>query len=602
MGNNNTLEKTARNLVEKMILDCGYLDPYIYDNDRTPTWDGNVFVYRTKSKRKGELIGKVPIQIKGTSKGNPNKGMYSFSAEVEDLKNFNNDGGVVFILAIISNQRNQVYYASLMPFELNSILKKAKVQKNTTILLKQFPANNANEILNIFANFLYDKPKQMPFINKDLPTMQELEKQGVEIDCFESEISSYGSSIEIEKHLSTHGFYLYVKPKCWDVLIPVQYVENPVISRQVMGLVSINDVTYYHSYIVVHEQGVPTIKFGNSFSLTLPDDQTTRFNYALQGNLAERIYDSSFLLLLLTEKSLTINGAKFTLKKNEIDEITITSAEKINAKLKQLKLLLEELGVVETLDYAVLTKEDTQKINWLIDAIIYGRHIRFDSLTKPTHFGIIYIANLRIMLYSVMQEDGLYKTSNFFEDYQVMLSDTPNEKDSFEPASHYLLMDVEHFIQISNLDHEKVYKALTTSSCTQAYYNHVLHLLLRMISAYDKQTKKDENLFALMEKLCAWLSSVMAQSNSIMAINRIQISKRKRKLTDDEVFILNEILTNDKEHEILCGALILLGRFSDAKDQFKQLNKQQQLEFLKYPICNLCEELEFIKEENNVNG
>ena len=43
---NNKIELIAVNRIKDAILQSNILEPFIDDNDKTPSWDGNIFVYK----------------------------------------------------------------------------------------------------------------------------------------------------------------------------------------------------------------------------------------------------------------------------------------------------------------------------------------------------------------------------------------------------------------------------------------------------------------------------------------------------------------------------------------------------------------------------
>ena len=67
-SNNKRIEETATTALKAALLRCPILDSYIDSNDKTPSWDGTVFVYRNEKQKKADLLGKAPIQVKGTEK------------------------------------------------------------------------------------------------------------------------------------------------------------------------------------------------------------------------------------------------------------------------------------------------------------------------------------------------------------------------------------------------------------------------------------------------------------------------------------------------------------------------------------------------------
>ena len=64
--NSTDIEKIAINKIEELILkNSEFLSPYINSNDRTPLWDGNIYIYNKNTKTNGTFEGKIDVQIKG---------------------------------------------------------------------------------------------------------------------------------------------------------------------------------------------------------------------------------------------------------------------------------------------------------------------------------------------------------------------------------------------------------------------------------------------------------------------------------------------------------------------------------------------------------
>ena len=95
--NTKRIEESATTALKAALLRCPILEPYIGSNDKTPSWDGTVFVYKSEKTKKENLAGRVPIQIKGTEKVIVSD-TATFSCSVADLNNYYKDGGCVFSL------------------------------------------------------------------------------------------------------------------------------------------------------------------------------------------------------------------------------------------------------------------------------------------------------------------------------------------------------------------------------------------------------------------------------------------------------------------------------------------------------------------------
>ena len=65
-ANSKWIEEAAINALDRVFLSCPILSPHTNRNDRTPSWDGFVLVYQNASHKNENLLGRVPIQVKGT--------------------------------------------------------------------------------------------------------------------------------------------------------------------------------------------------------------------------------------------------------------------------------------------------------------------------------------------------------------------------------------------------------------------------------------------------------------------------------------------------------------------------------------------------------
>jgi len=59
------IETLSVNAVKNSIVASDFLDQFITDNDKEPSWDGFVYIYGSKSKKKSNLKGRMPVQVKG---------------------------------------------------------------------------------------------------------------------------------------------------------------------------------------------------------------------------------------------------------------------------------------------------------------------------------------------------------------------------------------------------------------------------------------------------------------------------------------------------------------------------------------------------------
>ena len=275
MKNTKRIEESATTALKSALLKCPILDAYIDSNDKTPSWDGTVFVYKSEDQKKENIKGRVPIQVKGTEKIFVSD-VATFSCSTVDLRNYYHDGGCIFFLVSVvpATGEHKIFYASLLVVDLDKILKSAKAQGTYSIRLKLFPENDPKEMAHIFLSFTSNAHKQSSFIGKDLLSIEELERRGTKIESLTFNASGIGLKEEdLPSFMSAHDFYLYAKPEGLDIEIPIDRITDAIVSKPVDGDIKVKEQIYYNSYAVQYFKGEPTIRIGRGLSLVLNQEQ-----------------------------------------------------------------------------------------------------------------------------------------------------------------------------------------------------------------------------------------------------------------------------------------------------------------------------------------
>ena len=130
-GNSKWIEGEAVDFIKTEIRKSKRMFPYIDDNDRTPSWDGNIFLYSNSSGEKSNLLGKIPVQVKGHNIKSFPKGNMKYRAEMADLRNFYNDKGVLFFVVCLRELEaggfeKKGYYTCLPIAKLKKCLRKER--------------------------------------------------------------------------------------------------------------------------------------------------------------------------------------------------------------------------------------------------------------------------------------------------------------------------------------------------------------------------------------------------------------------------------------------------------------------------------------------
>lgn len=92
---------------------------YIDTKEKTPMWDGYIYVYRQNSKYKAnnEFEGKIGVQVKGKTVKKLSNGNSKYSIKVDYLRAYQKDkkGILLFVVEIIDYAHTKLFYANLLP-------------------------------------------------------------------------------------------------------------------------------------------------------------------------------------------------------------------------------------------------------------------------------------------------------------------------------------------------------------------------------------------------------------------------------------------------------------------------------------------------------
>lgn len=135
--NTNKIERAAVRVVEEYIDKCPKLEPYITSNDKTPIWDGDIYIFNEEgSHTVNKFRNRVPLQIKGTENGKED----SFRIGREYLEGFKADRGCAFFLCQIGDESHRILYALLSADKITDLLQTNN--KTIVVELNIIPTNH----------------------------------------------------------------------------------------------------------------------------------------------------------------------------------------------------------------------------------------------------------------------------------------------------------------------------------------------------------------------------------------------------------------------------------------------------------------------------
>lgn len=597
------IEFEAVSEVKEKLNRTGYLSSEISENDKTPIWDGSIMIYKDNKipHSKSSLVGRVPVQVKGRTVNRLPTRQMNFSVSLDDLRGFNSEGGAIYFLVYITEEYDKmIYYNSLLPIDLERLLQRHSKQRTVSIKFNRFPTDRET-ILSIFFSFLAHRKKQISTIDTQrlyLDKWEKSENQG-HIKKYTVPITGFHSKniLPFEFATSTPQ-YIYISPKNMEHLsIPVDRIENMLISQEREGNIKIADKKYFEEYKIVFHEGSFSFHFSEGLTITFKRNTQPRksntykvdINIKLMGTLKERIKDLEFFIDFFQYKNISIDSVDWPLEFTDEDtKPDLDSLGRLYDQLINLQIKLNTLNIKKDLDLDILAKNDYEE-EWKLDLLLEvdeGPQEYIDDGNNSNIYSLE-IANIRVLLF-VYYEDNKRVLSDYYNNSSIeFMSRDPEGIAGDVPVSRFILLKRD-MLTVSNFDYQKVYDDILKYESNDFYLNKVNLFLLEVIKAFDTKEGKKDDLYSLSLYLSKWLISKDGSVLNLM--NYLQIIKRDREIDEKDIVILKQTLEDYKDNwEIHLGVLILL----DKKEKAKALLSEQKLEdrsqFKKYPIYTLLQ-------------
>ena len=415
------IESMAVTAIKNLIAWNNYLTSFINDKDKEPSWDGNIYVYSTPTNthNKKDLVGRVPVQVKGHISCGDFPDEVSYSVDTSDLRNYLHDGGIIYFVVYLNtnNHAECIYYKVLLPFELKNLLNDSINLKSKTIYLRKLPTNQTDLSL-VFFDFVRDRKKQLSFASSNIKSGLDIFSNGkipnisMSFSSLESNIESITDADFISSILN-RGAYIYADLD-FGIKIPIHYVDKfDSITEECFYPVTIGNKIYYSSYSLTHtHNGSTFLSLGKCSTFKLgKDGEKSSFSFKAKGTLNERIKDYTFLSAFLSSKRFKIGNLLYSIDLKDFSQFSEFQAT-YNALLKS-KSILDYFNVQQDLDLDHATESDLRSLSRLVVAIDSGKSVYLQDTGSA--FLRYHIANLVLLICAVKQPDeSTFHIFNFF--------------------------------------------------------------------------------------------------------------------------------------------------------------------------------------------
>ena len=248
---------------------------------------------------------------------------------------------------------------------------------------------------------------------------------------------------------------------------------------------------------------------------------------------------------------------------------------------KDLDAVLDKLHVTKPFDLTKIKKNQYLLIDLLIDTI--GKRHTVKLPKQQTTILTLEISNIILLLYCVVGNDNECILGDFF-DKTINIAYKANETETVN-VSPFSYLQNEHFWEkIDNIDYDNIVESAHEAAkahdfCFQMSNYDVLSMVLASDAIEKSDTERSKKLLDEALKLDEWLlgNDPRPDFNLVHVVNKMQILKRQRELSNEELLQLEQILKNDKiEVPIKVAVNLLLGNQKEVDELQKQVNEIQK--------------------------
>lgn len=579
MGNvsSTKTEKRAINKIEEKIDSLEYLDHHLKDGDKGISWDGYISLYHGNIDDKSNWDGDVFVQVKGrTAHIKKLTDKWNFDIERADLENYIKIDGTLFLgVRFLQNGDSKIYYNALLPKNIFDLLK-AYGSNVSKIKIKLKEVKDAQHFEKICREFWIDKEMQKK-LPRNIFDNNALSLSDNRMARFSTWSKGQPNPLEV---LGEEKFIYYIDDK--NKVIDVEYVTiTEVMENKKIVIKTKNHEIYYTSVSITTElSGTHKFDFGKAFCLI---ENSKIFRMKLAGTLNERIKQLEFICNIVQDGGFYINNSFLKLNSSNDDVKNFENIKKAYTKIKNFCI---NHKINKDLNMDLWEDKDVNKFLIWINAIDYKRKIHIKEFDTNT-YGSVQIKDIRFSFFAEKIEDDVFRVYSIWNDndknhFQFTYGDGD---DAVSTKNFFSIINEETYIA-DDLDVEEMKNVYNTYSLEKGEETLINLQVLELIKAYD--TNKNTELLNYAKYLLKKIINV-EDMEDVARINYLQIEKRLRDLTDEEIKELIQIRERNEHNLYKISTNLLIGSKKEAHIILGTLTQAEREAFLEFPIAKFLE-------------
>lgn len=578
------IEMGAILALKTIILKHALIHDYINDNDKEPSWDGFINLYKSEDLKAEDIRCRIPVQVKGKNKQDLlNRQSITYQVEYKHLRNFYYDGGVLYIVVIISNdgEKTSIFYNPLTTVKLADLLKgtedKLPSQKKS-IVLQRLKKNESDNLYKVLAQFSMDKEKQGSGNG-------EIIKKAINIDVMNQVDSIKATSYlaekptDILKEIVSGEISLYGHRADIDMWLPIDYsLQKEIELKEIIEMdmpLGIDGINYYDSYVVEgasYENSKSIIRVSENLTIDLDNEKIV---FKANGNLTSLLKDVNFIKAIEKGNSLFVDDQKIT----DIENVKIPKSLKDEMKMiLDLKDAFIEIGFNCDKSFKDFSNENWKYVSELLK--IYYRKKKPKKGSDNAWY-MWYWDNKVVPLFLNINKEGNIDVINWFttKKYGLFV-----EKDRQYALPRFILFKRDILEKLYDVDKKIWFQEIERIEYSKNIFPEIYQYFVELVAAYDMT--HNEIYFDVGNLLIDKVLGVLPD-DEYGIVNKMQLLKRKRELTEEEILKLEKIEEITDNSMTKCAVNILLGNKRVAQKLISQLPEKNKEEMMGYPIYNL---------------
>ena len=545
------IEKGAIDTLRRIIRLHDKMDEFLNSNDKEPSWDGNIVIYKNSELKAEDVEYTIPTQVKGKNDERLlKKSRITYPVEYKHLRNyFNNNGIFYFVIAISDDgEKTTIFYNALTTIKLQSILKgteNKKPDQTKSIPLVRLKNDDKNELYKILMQFGHDSREvgSGELVKKSI-SMKDLEKiDSIRMTTFAS------NQDEFLENINSGEVCAFGHIASADIWVPFSYAFQKQIElfacQKITDTFSIDGIPYYKEFEIRKSTGKSVI-FEFSENLYI-DIGVNKIEFKAKTYIDQIVKDVQFLEAL----------------KN-----TIIDFKNIQAALIKFNLKLDK----KFIDF---NDEDWKSMDNLVKLSQNG--------IKPNKQMTWYMwwwQGKVVPFFVALDDDGNVKIENslYMKYFRIVVADSNYKVPAF------ILFKRDIWEKLYGVDESVLLEEIESSIFNKETEGSFSLLFVEILSAYDEIN--DEKYYDVAKLISDKLLNA-SPYNVYWKINRFQLLKRKRDLSENELQELEDLEKANNDKKALCAINILLENKRKAKKLLAEMEQEDRELFLTYPIYNL---------------